>query len=256
MRKLVFAMALSVVFGASAEASVYDLNNVLGREVVGNGPFLASFSVQETSPGFATPYYGYYVTAFNVYFSDVPIAPNPFSNPTGNPSAEVDVTVTSGPDGPTFSGSGGGLTLPPDSYLYSQSVFAHSAGDIEGLPQFRFLVTVPDNVFIIGAKTVPVPPGCTVTALVAPFGNPATLEATVMTTILSADDGPIPTPVQVTGSVGVPVRVSPVPPFATAKEREPPPPLGFTRINHPAARAGTLAPITTSENRTANKRRI
>jgi hypothetical protein len=152
MRKMLLATAFSAILAGSAHAAVYNLFSANGAMVIGDGPFTAVVSVEETSPGFATPFVGYEVSAFSVYFSDALNTPNPGPNPS---SQFVDVTVTSGPDGPSFIGHGASLSFTEDTrFFYSHSIFAHGAGDDAGVPGFRFLISLPDNLLFEGVSPI------------------------------------------------------------------------------------------------------
>lgn len=59
MRKMLLAVTFSIVLIGGAHASVYKLFSVNGAGVVGDGPFSAVVSVEQTSPGFVTPFPGF-----------------------------------------------------------------------------------------------------------------------------------------------------------------------------------------------------
>jgi hypothetical protein len=152
MRKMLLALAFSAVLANSAQAALYNLFSVNGAMVVGNGPFSAQVLVEETSPGFATPYPGDLVEALAVYFSDALNTPNPWPNPS---SRTVDVTVSSGPSGPSFVGNGTSLSFSDDTrYFYSRSIFGHGSGDEGGVPDFRFVVSLPDSLSFEGVSPI------------------------------------------------------------------------------------------------------
>lgn len=58
MRKMLLAVTFSIVLIGGAHASVYKLFSVNGAGVVGDGPS-AVVSVEQTSPGFVTPFPGF-----------------------------------------------------------------------------------------------------------------------------------------------------------------------------------------------------
>jgi hypothetical protein len=148
MSKLIVALAAFLVFAEKVDATVYDLFSVNGAEVIGSGPFTATVSAIETTPGFSNPFGGYQVTAEAVYFSDAGKSPPATTQ-------LVSATATTGPDGPSFLTQDATLNFSDDTrYFFSDPYFMHSAGDEQGVPGFEFVVTLPDNLSFEGISPI------------------------------------------------------------------------------------------------------